>query len=169
MKEWLGLAARLVTGVVWIVAGALKLPDPAASVRAVRAYDLLPESVVPTVGHLLPAVEIVVGGALVLGLFTRLAAAASAILFVLFIVGIASVWSRGIEIECGCFGGGGAKAGASSSYPWEIARDTGLLLLSLFLVWSPRTRLSLDKVLFPPLPDPRGVEDVEVEPRDIAR
>ena len=169
MKEWLGLAARLVTGVVWIVAGALKLPDPAASVRAVRAYNLLPESVVPTVGHLLPAVEIVVGGALVLGLFTRVAAAVSALLFVLFIVGIASVWSRGIEIECGCFGGGGAKAGASSSYPWEIARDAGLLLLSLFLVWSPRTRLSLDAVLFPPLPAPRGSEDVEVEPRDVAR
>ena len=169
MKEWLGLAARLVTGVVWIVAGALKLPDPAASVRAVRAYDLLPESVVPTVGHLLPAVEIVVGGALVLGLFTRVAASVSAIMYLLFIVGIASVWSRGIEIECGCFGGGGAKAGASSSYPWEIARDAGLLLLSLFLVWSPRTRLSLDTVLFPPLPDPRGSEDVEVEPRDVAR
>jgi len=169
VKEWLGLAARLVTGVVWIVAGALKLPDPAASVRAVRAYDLLPESVVPTVGHLLPAVEIVVGGALVLGLFTRVAASVSAIMYLLFIVGIASVWSRGIEIECGCFGGGGTKAGASSSYPWEIARDAGLLLLSLFLVWSPRTRLSLDTVLFPPLPDPRGSEDVEVEPRDVAR
>ena len=50
-------------GGVWIVAGALKLPDPAASVRAVRAYDLLPESVVPTVGHLLPVLEVVVGSA----------------------------------------------------------------------------------------------------------
>ena len=36
--EWFGLVARLVTGGVWLVAGALKLPDPAASVRAVRAY-----------------------------------------------------------------------------------------------------------------------------------
>ena len=50
VKDWIGLAARLVTGGVWIVAGLLKLPDPAESVRAVRAYDLLPESVVPTVG-----------------------------------------------------------------------------------------------------------------------
>lgn len=151
---WIGLVARLVTGVVWIVAGALKLPDPASSVRAVRAYDLLPESLVPTVGHLLPAVEIVVGAALVLGVLTRGAALVSAVLFVLFVVGISSVWARGIEIECGCFGGGGAKAGASSSYPWEIARDLGLLLLSGFLVWRPRTRLSLDALLFPPHPTP---------------
>jgi uncharacterized membrane protein YphA (DoxX/SURF4 family) len=148
VKEWLGTAARLVVGGVWIVAGALKLADPYESVRAVRAYDLLPESVVPTIGHLLPVLEVVVGACLVLGLLTRGAAAVSALLFVAFIIGIASVWARGIEIECGCFGGGGAKAGASSSYPWEMARDSGLLVLSLFLVWLPSSRLALDSFLF---------------------
>ena len=66
MKEWFGLVARLVTGGVWIVAGALKLPDPYESVRAVRAYALLPEAVVPTVGMLLPIVEIVLGVVMVL-------------------------------------------------------------------------------------------------------
>ena len=71
MKQWIGLLARLVTGGVWIVAGALKLPDPVESVRAVRAYDLLPESIVPTVGYALPVVEVVVGVCLVLGLMTR--------------------------------------------------------------------------------------------------
>ncbi len=123
----MGLVARLVTGGVWIVAGALKLPDPAASVRAVRAYDLLPETIVPTVGHLLPVLEIVVGVCLVLGLLTRAAAVLSALLFVAFIVGIASAWARGLQIECGCFGGGGTSADASDEYPWEIARDVGLL------------------------------------------
>lgn len=149
MKEWAGLVARLVTGGVWIVAGALKLPDPAASVRAVRAYDLLPESVTPTFGHLLPIVEVVMGVALVLGLLTRGAAVISSLLFVMFIVGIASVWARGISIECGCFGGGGTRADAASSYPWEIARDLGLLALSLLLVTWRRTRLALDHLLFP--------------------
>ena len=41
----------------------LKLPDPDESVRAVRAYDLLPEAVVPVVGHALPVVEVLVGSA----------------------------------------------------------------------------------------------------------
>jgi uncharacterized membrane protein YphA (DoxX/SURF4 family) len=148
VKEWLATVARLVTGGVWIVAGAIKLPDPFTSVRAVRAYDLLPESVVPTVGHLLPVVEIIVGLALVLGLLTRAAAVVSALLFALFVVGIASVWARGIEIECGCFGGGGAKAGASSAYPWEITRDGGLFVLSVFVAWVGRSRLALDSLLF---------------------
>jgi uncharacterized membrane protein YphA (DoxX/SURF4 family) len=148
VKEWAGTVARLVTGIVWIAAGGLKLADPYASVEAVRAYDLLPESVVPTVGHLLPVVEVVLGALLVLGLLTRGAAVVSGLLLAAFIVGIASVWVRGISIECGCFGGGGAKEGADSAYPWEIARDAGLLVLSLFLVWLHRSRLALDALLF---------------------
>ncbi|HRD60471.1 MAG TPA: MauE/DoxX family redox-associated membrane protein [Nocardioides sp.] len=149
MKEWLGTAARLVTGGVWIWAALLKLPHPDESVLAVRAYQLLPGDSATTVGHLLPVVELVVGICLVLGLLTRFAAAASALLFAAFIIGIASVWARGIEIDCGCFGGGGAKPGASSQYPWEIARDVALLAASLFLVWLRRTRLALDNLLFP--------------------
>ena len=148
MQVWIGLAARLVVGGVWIVAGALKLPDPAASVRAVRAYDLLPEAVVPTVGHLLPVLEVVVGVCLVLGMLTRVMAVVSALLFVAFIIGIAAAWARGLQIECGCFGGGGYDANAAGDYPWEIARDVGLLIASAYLVVRPRTRWSVDALLF---------------------
>jgi uncharacterized membrane protein YphA (DoxX/SURF4 family) len=149
VKDWIGLAARLVTGGVWIVAGLIKLPDPAGSVRAVRAYDLLPESVVPTVGLALPLLEVVVGLCLVLGLLTRTMAVVSALLFVAFIIGIASAWARGLEIDCGCFGGGGELEGASAKYPGEIARDVGLLLASLWLVVRPRSRWSLDALISP--------------------
>ena len=97
VKDWFGLVARLVTGGVWIAAGALKLPDPADSVRAVRAYDLLPEAIVPTVGHLLPVVEIVVGLCLVLGVLVRGASVVSALLFLAFIIGISSAWARGLS------------------------------------------------------------------------
>ncbi len=148
MAAWIGLVARLVTGGVWIAAGALKVADPAASVRAVRAYDLLPEALVQPVGYLLPALEILIGLGLVLGLLTRACAVLSALLFVAFIIGIASAWARGLQIECGCFGGGGFDADATEDYPWEIARDVGLLLLSARLVVRPHTRWSLDDVLF---------------------
>ena len=152
MKEWYGLLARLVVGGVWLAAGALKVPDPASSVRAVRAYDLLPESVVPTIGHALPALEIVLGVALIVGVLVRGAAVLSAILQVAFIIGISSAWARGLQIDCGCFGDGGFDADATAKYPWEIARDVGLLLLSLWLVWRPRTRFALDNLIFRPTP-----------------
>ena len=147
---WVGLLSRLVVGAVWVVAGLLKLPDPAGNVRAVRAYQLLPESVVPTVGYALPLAEILIGACLLLGLVTRVMAVLSALLLVAFVIGIASAWARGLQIECGCFGGGGGPAeNASAAYPWDIARDLGLLVLSGWLVWRPRTPWSLDGVLLP--------------------
>jgi uncharacterized membrane protein YphA (DoxX/SURF4 family) len=149
MVRWFGVLARLIVGIVWIVAGAIKLPHPESSVTAIRAYQLLPLSTTNTVGHVLPMLEVVVGGCLVLGLLTRPVGAVSALMQIAFIVGIASVWSRGIAISCGCFGNGGPDPDAFSKYPWEIARDVGLLLLSLWLVWRPRTPYALDNVLFP--------------------
>lgn len=148
VKEWAALVARVVTGAVWIWAALAKLADPYGAVLAVRAYQLLPGTLATPVGHLLPTLELVVGVALVLGVLTRGVGVVSALLFVAFIVGIASVWERGILIDCGCFGGGGFDPHAADKYPWEIARDCGLLLLSLFLVWSGAGRLALDRVLF---------------------
>nr|WP_202387155.1 MauE/DoxX family redox-associated membrane protein [Nocardioides flavescens] len=140
----------MVTGAVWIWAGLIKLPHPEQSVLAVRAYELLPGDTATTVGHLLPPLEIAVGLLLVLGLLTRFAGVLSALLFVAFIVGIASVWARGINIDCGCFGGGGYDPDAASKYPWEIARDAALLLASAYVAWQGRTRLALDRLIFRP-------------------
>jgi uncharacterized membrane protein YphA (DoxX/SURF4 family) len=124
-------------------------PDPALSVRAVRAYRFLPEAAVPPVGYGLPVLEVAVGLLLIVGLGTRVVAALSAVLFLAFVVGIASAWARGLQIDCGCFGGGGFRADATAQYPWEIARDIGLLALSVALVVRPRTALSLDDRLLP--------------------
>jgi uncharacterized membrane protein YphA (DoxX/SURF4 family) len=144
---WVGLVARLLVGGVWIVAGALKLPDPASSVRAVRAYQLLPEAIVPSVGYALPVLEVVVGVMLVIGLLVRANAVISALLFVVFIIGISAAWARGLQIDCGCFGGGGYDPDATDKYPWDIARDLGLLFASLWLVWRPRSPWALDNRL----------------------
>ncbi len=160
MLRWAGLVARLVVGGVWIWAGVIKLPDPEASVTAVRAYQLLPPGLADGVGRVLPMFEVVVGTCLVLGLITRLSAAVSAVLQIAFIVGIISVWSRGIEISCGCFGDGGPDPDAFSKYPWEIARDSGLLILSLFVAWLRSTPYALDNRIFPQQSE---VADVEAE------
>jgi uncharacterized membrane protein YphA (DoxX/SURF4 family) len=153
-----GTAARLLVGGIWLWAGLLKLPDPEASVTAVRAYQLLPTSTVDAVGRALPMVEVVVGACLVLGLLTRVGGAVSAVLQGAFIIGIASVWVRGISINCGCFGDGGYDPHAASKYPWEIARDVGLLALSLYVVWLRRTPLAVDNVLFPEMDERSDVE-----------
>jgi uncharacterized membrane protein YphA (DoxX/SURF4 family) len=159
MLRWVGLTARLVVGGVWLWAGLLKVGQPEASVTAVRAYQLLNPSLAEVVGRTLPMVEVVLGACLVLGLLTRFAGLLSAVLLVAFIIGIVSVWARDIPINCGCFGDGGPDPDAFSKYPWEIARDVGLTVLSLFLVWRPRTPLALDNLLYSASPGGRDVEE----------
>jgi uncharacterized membrane protein YphA (DoxX/SURF4 family) len=158
MLRWVGLVARLVVGGVWLWAGLLKVTETEASVTAVRGYQLLSPSLADAVGRVLPMVEVVLGACLILGLLTRVAGGVSALLQLAFIIGIASVWARGISINCGCFGNGGYDPNAASHYPWEIARDVGLLALSVYVAWLRRTPLALDNVLFPSTKERLDVE-----------
>jgi uncharacterized membrane protein YphA (DoxX/SURF4 family) len=148
VKQWVGLLARLIVAGFLIAAGYLKFPDPAGNVRAVRAYRLLPESVVPTLGHALPTIELILGFLILLGIFTRYVAVVTGLFFLAFIIAIVSAWARGLEINCGCFGNGGVPADPERQYALDIARDLGLLACSVWLVIWPRTRFALDNLLF---------------------
>jgi uncharacterized membrane protein YphA (DoxX/SURF4 family) len=148
---WLSTIARIGLGLVWVAAGASKVTDLAGSVRSVRAYRILPEWAVPAVGAGLPFLEIALGILLIAGLGVRLGAVISAVLMTVFIAGIVAAAARGLRIDCGCFGGGGdLAADQQTKYASEIARDTGLLLLSGLLAWRPAGRFSVDGALAGP-------------------
>jgi uncharacterized membrane protein YphA (DoxX/SURF4 family) len=142
--DLVGLAARLILGIVLIVSGGLKLTSPAVSARAVRAFQILPFEFAGYVGYALPIVEILVGLLLVIGLFTRAAAVVGGLLMVAFVIGIASAWMRGLNIDCGCFGGGGTIAAAETQYGMDILRDAALACCALWLVIRSRTTFSID-------------------------
>lgn len=141
---WIGTAVRIGLAVVWAWAGLAKISDPAAAAQAVRVYRLLPEALVKPFGYGLPFLELALALLLLVGLGTRIAAVISGVLLLVYIGSIASVWARGISIDCGCFGGGGAVAASKTQYWQEILRDCGFLLLSGWLIRRPKTRVSLD-------------------------
>ncbi|WP_285703653.1 DoxX family protein [Microtetraspora sp. NBRC 16547] len=141
-------AARLVLGAVLIVAGGLKIGAPALSVQAVKAYQLLPDSLATAIGYGLPILEIVIGVLLAVGLLTRVSAVVAGLLMLAFVVGIASAWARGLRIDCGCFGGGGELgAGQDPNYFWEILRDFGLVIVAAWIFIRPPGRLAMDSAL----------------------
>lgn len=146
IRGWLGTLARLVLGAVWIWAAWSKLGDPRAFVQAVRAYDATPEWLSKAIGYGLPVLELCVGVMLVVGVLTRAAAIVSALLLVVFLIGIIQAAARGIKLDCGCFGGGGATSGGTH-YTLDILRDVGLLILAAYLILWPLTRLSVDEFL----------------------
>ena len=140
-----GLLVRLGLAAVWLLSGFEKASDPRETIVAVRSYELLPESLVSTVAATLPYLEISLGVLLVLGFATRLAAALSAVLLLVFIGGVISAAVRGLSIDCGCFGGGGTVAPGATTYTLEILRDIGFLALAGYLIWRPDTPLSVDR------------------------
>jgi uncharacterized membrane protein YphA (DoxX/SURF4 family) len=144
LSPWISTLVRLVLAGVFLAAGAMKAVDPQSSVAAVRAYELLPVPVETAVGWALPFVEIALGLLLVIGAFTRLLAVVSALVLAVFVVAVVSASIRGLSIDCGCFGGGGTVAPGQTDYTGEIVRDSVLLLLALWLVWQPRSRLALE-------------------------
>ncbi|MFI5492914.1 MauE/DoxX family redox-associated membrane protein [Actinoplanes sp. NPDC051859] len=145
---WISTAARLGLAAVWLVAGGLKVGDLAASGRAVNAYQLFSYDVAKVIGAAQPFLELALGLLLLIGLAVRLSAGISAALLVVFIAGIISAWTRGLQIDCGCFSTGGELgAGIDPAYGWDIARDVGFLLLAGILLWRPRTRYSIDGIL----------------------
>lgn len=145
LRPWLSVAARLGLAAVWLLAGASKVGDLAASGRAVNAYQVMPYDVATVVGAALPFVELALGVLLLLGLATRLAAGVSVALLLVFVAGIASAWARGLAIDCGCFGSGGQlAAGQRPTYGLELLRDLGFLALAGFLLVWPRTPVSVD-------------------------
>ena len=112
---------------------------------AVRAYDVLPDRGVEVVAALLPWLELALGVLLLLGVGTRVVA-----------VGVGrrccwcsspgstQAWARGLSIDCGCFGGGGAVAPGETAYVEELLRDTGFVALAAWLIVRPRTLFALD-------------------------
>jgi uncharacterized membrane protein YphA (DoxX/SURF4 family) len=144
-QPWLTLLARLILGGVLFAAGALKIGSLQKSAMAVRAYELLPVSLANFLGYTLPWIEIGVGLLLIAGVAVRISGLIGAVTMLAFIVAIGQAWARGLSIDCGCFGGGGAIDPEDTKYLSEIIRDIGLLILGIYLYFYPKGRFSVDK------------------------
>jgi len=147
-RTWISTIFRFVLAAVWLYAGGVKLFQPGGAREAIIAYRIFPASWVDFLGWALPAIEVGLGALLLIGLFTRIAAIASALLFTAFIIGISSVWIRGYSIDCGCFGGGGdiTESGKTWRYTSELLRDALFTGMACWLAWWPHTKFALDRI-----------------------
>lgn len=153
-RSWAGglrLAARLLLAAVLAYAGLVKIGDLTEAGRTVALYRIVPADWAQLIGGVLPFAEVAVALLLAAGLATRAMAAGAAVLLAAYVAAIASVWARGMSIDCGCFGGGGAlTGGAERGYAIDIARDLALLAAAALLIRNPRTRYALDNRVLDP-------------------
>jgi len=83
--------------------------------------------ITPLFGLILPWIELLTGGFLIIGLFVKSSTSVILVLVCMFIISILAANLRGIDTECGCFKtSGGGKVGYDLLF-----RD---LLLVFFLI-----------------------------------
>ena len=146
VQPWITLVCRLALAGILIYAAVSKYP-PALSVQAVEAYDLFPHELARLIGYTLPLFELALAVLLLIGLATRFTGAVTVLLMAVFIAGIVSAMARGLSIDCGCFGGGGAVDPDETTYGLSITRDIGFAALGAFIALWPRSPLALDRPL----------------------
>jgi len=139
--DWLVLVLRVAIGGIFVVAGASKVGNASLFAAQITGFRLLPEAVVGPLAVMLPYWEILLGGLLIVGLFTRVTAWVAVILLALFDIAIASAVVRGMTVSCGCFGPNDATVTTWA----EVARDAFFVALALVVALRPPGALAVDR------------------------
>jgi uncharacterized membrane protein YphA (DoxX/SURF4 family) len=134
---------RVLVGALLVAAGALKVGHAASLAASIAGFRLLPPDVVGPLAIGLPYLELLIGAYLVLGLFTRVAAAVAALQFAVYAAAIASAVVRHIPANCGCFGPGDV---AAADWP-HVAFDGCLAAASAFVAAGAPGAFAIDRKL----------------------
>lgn len=141
MIERIVFVVRVGLGLMFLVAGGLKIGHFDVFASEIAGFELLPQVFIGPLALLLPFVEVMLGLYLVAGLFTRAAALVATAEMAIFSLAIASTVVRGIHASCGCFG----PSDHTTSSWGEVARDAGLALLAAFVAWRAPGAFSVDR------------------------
>lgn len=122
---------RLAIGGLFVVAGAMKLWEPALFAKDLANFRLVPDNLVNLVAITVPWIEVLAGGLLVLGACQKPSALLITTMLVIFLVFIGQAVYRHLNINCGCFG-----TLEASKVGWTaLAKDGVLLLVAAWLTW----------------------------------
>ena len=136
----IGFILRVVLGAVFVYASLDKIAHPELFAHSIMDYKMTPAAVVIPMAVLLPWMELLAGGALVLGWMRRGSALLILTMLSVFMVAIVSALVRGIDIDCGCFS---TSPEAERLAMVTLLRDVLLVLAALQVIAAPRTELEL--------------------------
>ena len=139
MPEFVALVFRFSLGYVFAIAGISKVSEGPGFARAVRNYEVLPQSLVAPVARWLPRLELAGGLLLLMGVLQSAVSSGLAVLLLGLMYGVGVNLVRGRRIDCGCFGSGGA-----ARISWlTIARNLILATMALLLAIYPSVTLAI--------------------------
>jgi len=140
-NHYIGLAARVVLGAVFIVASIDKIADPSAFAVSIDNYRILPQGLPLVVATVLPWVEILCGFGLLFGLFIRGSSLLTMLMLAVFTAAVISGLLRGLDISCGCF----TQDPDVARIGWgKVVENAGLIVLSVFVLFSTGLRFTIE-------------------------
>jgi hypothetical protein len=101
---------RVALGTIFVVASFYKILSPGAFAHQIYNYHLLPPMLINPVAMTLPWLQLFCGIALIFNRWPKGASLWILLMMAVFQVALASALIRGLDISCGCFKSGGAKA-----------------------------------------------------------
>lgn len=119
---------------IFIYASVYKILDPAAFAKEVYNYQILPDHLINLTALVLPWLELFIGLCLSAGICLHGAALMANGLLTVFLVSLVFNLARGLDINCGCFGGGGDAPAMWTG--WYLLRDLLFLSVGLFLFYT---------------------------------
>jgi len=129
------VALRLVVGLLFVYAGALKLMDTNTFAVSIDAYGLVPWWVAKKLSYVLPMIEILAGIGTILDIRGALGMIVAQLL--VFMAVLAYAHHLGLDVDCGCFGP--SEGDAVHSGPGEaLIRDMLLFGACLAMYWQRR-------------------------------
>jgi uncharacterized membrane protein YphA (DoxX/SURF4 family) len=132
----LPMVLRVVLGGLFLLAGYNKLAEPRDFAFAIKGFDLgLPTDFLTIVAFIVPWLEVIAGGLLVLGLFARGAAMLFVAMLSAFTIGLLSVIVRDKNVDCSCFGQLKLFCGEGNIGWCHVIRNGVMLLTAAYLMW----------------------------------
>jgi putative oxidoreductase len=138
-SPWLTVRVQIALGLFFVVAALPKLVDPPSFAHMIYNYRLVPGAFVNVMALAMPWLELLIGLALVLDIWTRTSASLVGALLLVFIAAISVNLARGNAIECGCFDVSAANKTVDerlADMRLDILRDVGMLLMVAQILWA---------------------------------
>jgi uncharacterized membrane protein YphA (DoxX/SURF4 family) len=138
--QGLALGIRLVIGLLLLAAGAVKVADRRGFRDALRGYELLPDPLNAVAVVVVPALELALGSALLLGIYVHESGLAAAALLAAFTAWLVIALSRGKTVDCGCF-----SRSTPTRLSWRLVCRNLLLIFAALFVAETLPIASLDQ------------------------
>jgi len=128
-NRYLILGLRLVLGGLFIWASLYKISHPAEFAENIYNYRMLPAELVNLMAIVMPWLELICGTLIILGPMIRGSALLVSLMLGIFIIALSGAIARGLDITCGCFGGGGRPVAIET-----LLEDIPMLIAAVIIV-----------------------------------